>query len=219
MRFQSRDLEEEISSICQEIQRCEQHLDKLMQINSLNDSFYIWYLGPYATINNFRLGNTLIKPIEPNEINAALGETALAVYLVATRCQVELKTYAILPMGSFPKVIKLDDRNKPIFPLYIDQTSWTLFPKRNFNCALAGFMSCIGELGDFVASYDPTMTMPYKINIPDSKIGDVSFVYGLDDEQWTRSLKFMLSNVKWIIAWYTKHGKTLSVTTSATSMI
>lgn len=37
-------------------------------------------------------------------------------------------------------------------------------------------------------------------------VGDMSFVYGnLDDEEWTRALKCMLANIKWIIAWYCKH--------------
>lgn len=36
--------------------------------------------------------------------------------------------------------------------------------------------------------------------------GDMSFVYGnLDDEDWTRALKCMLANIKWVIAWYSKH--------------
>jgi beclin 1 len=217
--YQEKELKEELFSVNQEVIRGEAQLEKLMQINSMNDAFYIWYLGPYGTINNFRLGNTAIKPIEPNEINAALGETALVINLIAAKCQVDFKTYNIIPMGSFPKIVKVDDRSKPIFPLYIDQTSWTLFPKRNFNSALTGFMWCINEIGEFVASYDPTMTMPYKINLQESKIGEVSFVYGIEDETWTRGLKFMLSNVKWIIAWYTKHGKSLHATSSATSMI
>jgi beclin 1 len=214
-----KELDDEIASISQEIDRVTISLNKLLQINPLNDAFYIWYAGPYATINNFRLGNTQVKPIESNEINSALGETALVLYLIAFKCHFEFKNYNIIPMGSFPKIIKLDDRSKTIYSLYIDQTSFSLFPKRNFNAALTGLLSCIQELGDYVASYDPTMTMPYKINISENKINEVSTVYGLDDEIWTRSLKFMLSNVKWLIAWSTKHSKTLSLSTSNTSMI
>ena len=51
-------------------------LEKNMQINAMNDAFYVWYSGPYGTINNFRLGNVPLKPIEWSEINAALGEAA-----------------------------------------------------------------------------------------------------------------------------------------------
>lgn len=29
---------------------------RLMQINVLNDAFYIWFCGPFATINGFRVG-------------------------------------------------------------------------------------------------------------------------------------------------------------------
>src|SRR6185312_15940009 len=99
-------------------------------------------------------------------------------------------------MGSFPKIIRGDDK-KTSYPLFIDSSSFTLFPKRNFNLALQGFMSCIQELGDYIATYDPTLSMPFKISVSESKIGELSFVYGNDDEVWTRSLKFMLANIKW----------------------
>ncbi len=206
-------------SIQDDLDRSYNSFDKLLQINVLNDAFYVWYAGPYGTINNFRLGNTSIKPIESNELNAGLGEASLAIYIIASRCGIDLKNYCIIPMGSFPKIVKVEDRTKTVYPLYIDQGSFSFFPKRNFNLALTGFLHCLNEIGDFVASYDPTMGMPYKINIQELKIGDISFTYGVDDEIWTRSLKFVLSNIKWIIAWYSKHGKSLSVSTSTTSII
>ena len=48
--------------------------------------------------------------------------------------------------------------------------------------------------------------MPYKIEVAESRIVDKSFVYGGDEEVWTHALKHMLANIKWIIAWYCKHG-------------
>lgn len=219
LQMTHKELQDDLHSVNDEIDRHHQTLDKLMQVNIINDAFYIWYAGPYGTINNFRLGNSPLKPIEFSEINAALGETAFVIHLIASRCKLDFKQYQIIPMGSFPKIYKSDDRNKSLYPLYIDQSSFSFFPKRNFNFALNGFMSCIQELGDYVAFYDPTMTMPYKINLHDSKIGEVSFVYGVDDEIWTRSLKFMLSNVKWIIAWYTKHGKTININATSNSTL
>lgn len=219
MSTQCKELQDDLRSIQDDLDRSYNSFDKLLQINVLNDAFYVWYAGPYGTINNFRLGNTSIKPIESNELNAGLGEASLAIYIIASRCGIDLKNYCIIPMGSFPKIVKVEDRTKTVYPLYIDQGSFSFFPKRNFNLALTGFLHCLNEIGDFVASYDPTMGMPYKINIQELKIGDISFTYGVDDEIWTRSLKFVLSNIKWIIAWYSKHGKSLSVSTSTTSII
>ena len=43
------------------------------------------YSGPYGTINNFRLGNLYVKPIEWIEINTALGQAAMALSVVACR--------------------------------------------------------------------------------------------------------------------------------------
>ncbi len=205
---QYKELSDEYNSLEEEENRIKQSLQKYMQINPINDAFHIWYAGPYGTISNFRLGSLPIKPIDSNEINAALGQAALVITIIAEAAYVEFKNYQIIPMGSFPKVAKVDDK-KTLYPLFIDQSSFSFFPKRNFNMALTGFMCCVHELGEFVAAYDPTMAIPYKINVNESKIGDVSFVYGVDDEIWTRSLKFMLSNIKWIVAWYTKHGQTV----------
>ena len=53
-------------------------LRKLAQCNAINDAFHIWYAGPFATINGFRLGNLTTRPIEWTEINAALGQAVLA---------------------------------------------------------------------------------------------------------------------------------------------
>jgi beclin 1 len=205
---QYKELLDEFHSLEEEEKRVQQSLQKYMQINPINDAFHIWYAGPYGTISNFRLGTLPIKPIDSNEINAALGQAALVINIIAEAACVEFKHYQIFPMGSFPKVAKVEDK-KTLYPLFIDQSSFSFFPKRNFNVALTGFMCCVHELGEFVAAYDPTMAIPYKINVGETKIGDVSFVYGVDDEVWTRSLKFMLSNIKWIVAWYTKHGQTV----------
>lgn len=209
-------LVDQIASVDDETMRAIATLDRYKQINGMNDAFYIWYAGPYATINSFRLGNLTNKPIEFTEINAALGQAALVVSIIASKAGVTFRHFVVSPMGSFPKVLKADDR-RTSYPLFIDQSSFTLFPKRNFNLALQGFMSCVQELGDHVSSYDPTLAVPYKISVSDSKIGDLSFVYGGDDEVWTRSLKFMLSDVKWIIAWYTKHCNSSIHRTAANS--
>lgn len=199
-----------LNSLEEETNRVVTNLDRYKQINAMNDAFYIWYAGPYATINSFRLGNLTNKPIEFTEINAALGQAALVVSIVALKAGVEFKHFLISPMGSFPKIVRGDDK-KTSYPLFIDSSSFTLFPKRNFNLALQGFMSCILELGDYIANYDPTLSLPFKISVNDSKIGDLSFTYGNDDEVWTRALKFMLADIKWIIAWYTKHCSSSTV--------
>lgn len=196
---------DQISSIDESIQISVANFDRYKQINTLNDAFYVWYTGPFATINAFKLGNLVNKPVEFTEINAALGQAALVLSIITSRCGIQFKQFHIAPMGSFPRILRADDR-RTSYPLFIDQGSFSLFPKRNFNLALSGFMQCIHELGEHISAYDPTLSIPYQIHVSESKIADKSFVYGGDEEVWTHALKHMLANIKWIIAWYCKHG-------------
>lgn len=204
IKQQKSSVQDEISSIDYEQKRVTRQLDKFKQINSMNDAFYVWYAGPYATINTFRLGTMPSKPIEWTEINSALGQTALAIHIISSKANIDFRHYFVAPMGSFAKVIKVDDK-RTVYPLYFDPNAFSLFPKRNFNLALTAFMHCIDEIGEFILHYDPTLTLPYKMSLAESKIGGLSYAYGGDEEIWTRALKFLLSNVKWIIAWYAKH--------------
>ena len=192
-------------SLQMETIRVSSQLKKFMQINVINDAFFIWYNGPFATINDFRLGNLGVKPVvvEWTEINAALGQAVLAIYVIASRSGVKFTKYNLVPNGSFSKVHLLDDvRN--MYSLFTDG-SFSLFPKRNFNLALTGFLQCVEDIGDHIRQADPTLSLPFAINVYDAKVNDMSILLGTDDESWTRALKFLLANIKWIIAWKTKH--------------
>lgn len=195
-------LEDYIDSMLLETSRISCQLKRFMQINVINDAFFIWYTGPFATINNFKLGNLPIQPVEWTEINAALGQAVLAVAVIASNAGLDFKKFHLIPMGSFSKIIKLEEKKE--YSLFKD-TSFQLFPKNNFNSALHGFFTCIKELGDHVTAHDPTLQLPYTIHLNDGKIDELSFKWDSDNEIWTRSLKFMLADIKWIITWSVKH--------------
>jgi beclin len=190
-------------SIQSESRSINNRLQKLMNYDSINDAFHIWYSGPFATINNFRLGTLPSCTIEWTEINAAFGQAVLAVAIVAEKAKIEFKKYGLLPLGNFPKVFKVDDR-RTLYCLFTDG-SFSLFPKKRFNLALVGFLHCIEELGVYVTAQDPTLSLPYVIKAADGLINDQSVLLGVDDEIWTRSLKFLLTDIKWIIAWAAKY--------------
>lgn len=185
----------------------QERYQKLSQYNLLNDAFHIWCSGSFGTINNLRLGTVPNKVVDFQDINAAFGQTALLVHIIASQCSeytnFEFKNYYIQPLGNHSKIVKVDDK-RISFPLFLDQSSFTFFPKKNFNNALAAFMNCIVELGDFAREMDPISSLPYPIDLEENKISDYSFTFGNDDETWTRSLKCMLSNIKWLVAWTAK---------------
>jgi beclin len=178
-------------------------LQKFLQINPINDAFHIWYSGPFGTINNFRLGRLLSHPIDWIEINSALGEAASAIYTIAHKADYQFRKYQIYPMGCFARISRIDDRTN-VYHLFTDG-SFSLFPKRNFNLALVGFLTCIAELGNHVMEQDPTLQLPYDIDATEGKINLHPITISADEELWTRALKYLLSDVKWIIAWATKH--------------
>jgi beclin len=199
------ELIEDIRSTETEIELLETALERFTRLTSINEVFHIWFEGPFGTINKFKLG--FLRPGDEklsSQTDAGLGQAALLMDTIAKVSNFHFRQYLILPLGNFSKIIKADDRGS-VFPLHLEQGAFTFFPVRNFNAALKGFMTCIQELGDHVAAYDPTMHMHYKIIPSESKIGDISFTFAEDFETWTRALKFMLADIKWIVAWFTKH--------------
>lgn len=196
-------LKDQLDSIDCHLQKDGLLLQKFLQLNPINDAFHIWYSGPFGTINNFRLGRLLSHPIDWTEINSALGEAASAIYTISHKSDYQFRKYQIYPMGCFARISRIDDRTN-VYHLFTDG-SFSLFPKRNFNLALVGFLTCIAELGNHVMEQDPTLQLPYDIDVTEGKINLHPITISTDEELWTRALKYLLSDVKWIIAWATKH--------------
>ena len=94
--------------------------------------FFIWHSGKFATINGFRLGKLATVPVDWPEINAALGLAALLLATIAANPRNDLvfSQYRIIPMGSFTKIGKIDDKYE--YALYND-ASFRLMGNRGFN--------------------------------------------------------------------------------------
>ena len=206
--------EDALSFVENEYEHCTETYRKLSSINVLNDAFHIWFSGPYGMINGCRLGRSNI--VEPEvkwaEINAALGFAVLAVSTLSMkifadpRNDFQFKRFIPVPLGSFSKIVKADDV-RTILNLYSDGNFGIFAGKRAFNSALIGFLSCVEELGGFVSSRDPTLSIPYPIMAGEGRVGGLSISIGTAacDENWTKALKFMLTDIKWIVAWVSKH--------------
>ncbi len=65
---------------------------------------------------------------------------------------------------------------------------------------MLGFLQCLKELGDYAESEDKHFRLPYRMDR--DKIGEMSIKYsGYNTETWTKALKYMLTNLKWLLAW------------------
>lgn len=174
-----------------------------MSMGALNDSFHIWHLGPFATINGFRVGRLSTHLVDWQEVNAGVGQAAIVLVSVAISMGVEFSKYLIAPCGSFTKIARSGD-GRVLYSLHTDE-SFSLFPRRNFNLALKAFLTCLGEVGEHVQEHDPTLRLPYDIKEHEGTIGGLPVALGSSLEDWTRALKYMMTDLKWIAAWAAKY--------------
>jgi len=185
-------------------------LEKLKVTNIFNDTFHIWFDGHFGTINTFRLGRLPSQPVDWNEINAAWGQATLLLYTLASKLKFEFSIYELKPMGSCSRVEKKSD--KSIFELYgsSDISLGRLFWYRRFDNGMVAFLSCLKELGDFVESQDKNFKLHYLID--KDKINDMSIKIQFNNEEtWTKALKYMLTNLKFLLAWVCRNERSTRV--------
>jgi len=217
-------LAENRRAVLEDVARAEARLQALVQLNAANDCFYIWHAGPFATINGCRLGRLpAYMTVEWVDINAGLGQAVLLLDTLVRRAGFRFRNHQLMPLGSFSKIIKLppggarggEEANLvPSSPrasggnalnLYYDDANLVFFPRRNLNAALVAFLQCVEEFGTYVERQDPTLRLPHRIQ-DGGKVGglSISLVQG-DEEAWTRALKYLLTDLKWLLAWSAKH--------------
>ncbi|KAG4306190.1 hypothetical protein PORY_000178 [Pneumocystis oryctolagi] len=188
-------------------------LEDLQKTNVYNDVFCISHNGQFGTINGLRLGRLPSCTVGWDEINSALGLTLLLLHSIATKLNFEFVGYKLYPLGSASKIDKFEFyTNSSVSPKIVrfelhgsDDLSITrLFSHKNINSAMTCFLKCFKQLEDRLESQNPQFVLPYKIH--KDKIGDVSIYMSFNqDERWTRSLKYLLTNAKYLLAYVTQN--------------
>ncbi|KAI8996809.1 autophagy protein Apg6-domain-containing protein [Pilobolus umbonatus] len=174
--------------------------ERLQKTVVYNDAFCISHDGPFGTINGFRLGRLHTHPVDWNEVNAAWGQTLLLLYTVANKLKFQFKNYRLIPMGSFSRVEKIDGDSVLSYELYGsgDFVLNRMFLNRRFDHAMVAVLNCLKQLTDFAEEKDKSLRLPYRIN--KDRIGDLSIRLQFNQEEhWTKALKYMLTNMKWIL--------------------
>mmetsp|Transcript_13779 Transcript_13779/g.18028 ORF Transcript_13779/g.18028 Transcript_13779/m.18028 type:complete len:284 (-) Transcript_13779:1108-1959(-) len=182
------------------------------RVNPTNDCFHIWHDGNFGVINGLRMGNYGAN-VPWSEINAAIGTSALLLAVLANRPGSCFRpTYEIVPMGGFSKITTRPRRRGDTVVTYnlFSDDSFQIFGKRNFNTALGMLLCCLKDASDAVILRDRTMAFPYAIvstgtRPTDLTIGGLNIAYEKKGEQWTRALKYFLTDLKWLVAFSTKN--------------
>jgi beclin len=164
-----------------------------------------------------------------SEINAALGHVVLLLSILVERCGWSM-THELVPLAStsqigvrrFAKTLFGTTTNQlqpPIFcNLYFEESSFSLFKggaMRQFQLGLVALLECFVE----ITQSDKTIVLPHAITLAEdittttttngstgTMIGGIPFVVGGDDgELFTRACKYLLTNLKWLVAYAVKH--------------
>ena len=160
-----------------------------------------------------------------SELNSALGQIVLLLQVLQERPQSGISygpNLVLYPMGSTSKIGSKPHPNGSIttYNLWSDD-SFSLFGKRNFNMALALLLQCIAAAFTIIQQRDRTMAIPHPIQAPQHAktttagtnhtewtIGGISMTYGTvhgSGVEWTRACKYLVTNVKWLVAYSAKH--------------
>ncbi|EMS64450.1 Beclin-1-like protein [Triticum urartu] len=145
----------------------------------------------------------IISKVEWDEINAAWGQAALLLHTMAQyfpKFQYRIKIH---PMGSYPRVTDINNNTYELFgPV-------NLFWSTRFDKAMTWFLTCLQEFSEFAISLDKennvpsdkSLKLPYKID--GDKVGSYTIFLSFNKlENWTKALKYMLCNLKWVLYWF-----------------
>ena len=79
---------------------------------------------------------------------------------------------------------------------------------RQFQLGLVALLECMVE----IATADKTIVLPHAISLDDhdkttATIGGISMIYG-ETTEFTQACKYLLTNLKWLVAFVVKHHMT-----------
>ena len=183
----------ELNAARQQVASLEDDVERIKRINITNEAFHIWHEGPYGIINGFRLGR-LGNEVEWPEVNAAWGQAALLLATVANKVGFTFSKFRIIPMGSYSKIAKFG-QERTTYDLHFTGGGMFGSFRSTFNAGMVAYLACLMEIGEHAMSVDRVLRLPYEL-------ADVSIrTSGQSEELWTKTLKYMLTNLKWLQYW------------------
>lgn len=195
--------EDELQSLECQIAYTQGQLEKLKKTNVFNATFHIWHSGHFGTINNFRLGRLPSAPVDWSEINAAWGQTVLLLTALARKMNLTFDKFRLVPFGNHSYIEVLAEHKE--LPLY-GSGGFRFLWDTKFDAAMVAFMDCLQQFKEEVEKGDSGFCLPYRMD--KGKIEDLSTgnsysvkIQFNSEEQWTKALKFLLTNLKWGLAW------------------
>ncbi|XP_006862450.1 PREDICTED: beclin-2-like [Chrysochloris asiatica] len=204
LKRQELELFDELRSLENQLKYTQIHLDQLAKTSIFNMTFDIQYEGPLGIINNFKLGCLPTVPVSWNEISAAWGQTALLLLVLSKKMGMEFQRYQLIPCGNHSYLKSLTDDSVEL-PLFCFEGQSVFLDK--FDLAMVAFLDCLQQFKEEAEKVG--LCLPYRIDVERGQmedLGDGVECYCIrtflnTEEQWTKTLKFMLVNLEWALVW------------------
>jgi Apg6 BARA domain len=164
-----------------------------------------------AEQHTFRTPSSSRIKVPWKEINGALGQVALLISTMEKKPNTGVKLRCeIKPAGCTSKIGVRHGlaSTTTLYNLYYVDEAFQFFGKRNFNTALQHLVQCVSDIADVVRKRDRTIILPYPIEqkkvsgrnaIVEFLVGGVTIAHGIDDIEWTRAMKYLLTDIKHIM--------------------
>ncbi|XP_054252890.1 beclin-1 isoform X3 [Indicator indicator] len=168
--------------------------------NEINAAWGQTVLLLHALAN--KMGLKFQRYSSPDTAHLGLGRAQphLSLHLLSSR-------YRLVPYGNHSYLESLADKSKEL-PLYCSG-GLRFFWDNKFDHAMVAFLDCVQQFKEEVEKGETRFCLPYRMDVEKGKIEDTGGSGGSysiktqfnSEEQWTKALKFMLTNLKWGLAW------------------
>ncbi|PFH33844.1 hypothetical protein BESB_080600 [Besnoitia besnoiti] len=214
--------EEATAAMLRERDYVRSQVRRLKQLNVMNDAFHIWTDGALPSINSCRVGR-LASPAGPSwtEINTGWGHMCLLLDVLFRKVYVHPTHYRLLPRGPYSCLIRRKDDT--VLPLQggTSETGLSRFfySNRRFDAATAAFLECVQELYEALVHFarqpwppyaSPDLQTPLEppelpFAIDGDRVGGLSVRLQLSqDERWSKAVKYLLIDLKWLLGYVEK---------------
>uniref|UniRef100_A0A2C9LNF6 Atg6 BARA domain-containing protein n=1 Tax=Biomphalaria glabrata TaxID=6526 RepID=A0A2C9LNF6_BIOGL len=195
------ELEDEQRSVDNQLKYAQAQLDRLKKTNVFNATFHICPQYHKKRLDYTGLSNYGSR-VEWIEINTAWGQVVLLLVSLANKIGLKFKKYRPVPYGNHSYIEVLDEKKE--LPLYGSGGIRFLWDTK-FDSAMVAFLECLQQFRDEVEKEDSSFNLPYKMSkgkIYEGEKNQYSIKMQFNsEEQWTKALKYMLTNLKWALAW------------------
>lgn len=206
LKMEQLELMDQLRSVENQLAYARRQLQVLKETSIFSTAFTISVEGPLGMINNFRLGCLPWVQVGWDEINAAWGQTALLLFSLSKIAGLQFQRYQLVPRGchSYLKSLRGDGAL-----LLFSDGSHSVFLNNKFDRGMKAFLDCLEQFVGETEKAEGCLCLPYRIHVTEGMMEDAwgsGERYAIrthlnTQEEWTKALKFMLTNLKLILDW------------------